>query len=37
MEAKAKYTGILERQFSNLFKKAQAASGITGEILLQFM
>ncbi|MDP5105176.1 30S ribosomal protein S4 [uncultured Polaribacter sp.] len=33
---KAKYTyGILERQFSNLFKKAQAASGITGEILLQ--
>ncbi len=33
---KAKYTyGILERQFSNLFKKAQASSGITGEILLQ--
>jgi small subunit ribosomal protein S4 len=33
---KAKYTyGILERQFSNLFKKAQSASGITGEILLQ--
>ncbi|AUC20719.1 MULTISPECIES: 30S ribosomal protein S4 [Polaribacter] len=33
---KAKYTyGILERQFSNLFKQAQAASGITGEILLQ--
>ena len=33
---KAKYTyGILERQFSNLFKRAQAASGITGEILLQ--
>lgn len=33
---KAKYTyGILERQFSNLFKSAQAASGITGEILLQ--
>ncbi|MBG7613580.1 30S ribosomal protein S4 [Polaribacter sp. BAL334] len=33
---KAKYTyGILERQFSNLFKKAQAAQGITGEILLQ--
>ena len=33
---KAKYTyGILERQFSNIFKKAQAASGITGEILLQ--
>jgi small subunit ribosomal protein S4 len=34
---KAKYTyGILERQFSNLFKKASAKSGITGEILLQF-
>jgi small subunit ribosomal protein S4 len=33
---KAKYTyGILERQFENLFKKAQRASGITGEILLQ--
>ncbi|WP_299062219.1 30S ribosomal protein S4 [uncultured Polaribacter sp.] len=33
---KAKYMyGILERQFSNLFKKAQAAGGITGEVLLQ--
>jgi small subunit ribosomal protein S4 len=33
---KAKYTyGILEKQFSNLFKKASAKSGITGEILLQ--
>lgn len=33
---KAKYTyGILERQFSNLFKKANAAKGITGEVLLQ--
>ncbi len=33
---KAKYTyGILERQFSNLFKKATAAPGITGEVLLQ--
>ena len=33
---KAKYTyGILERQFSNLFKKASASQGITGEILLQ--
>ncbi len=33
---KAKYTyGILERQFRNLFKKATAASGITGEVLLQ--
>lgn len=34
---KAKYTyGILERQFSNLFKKASAKPGITGEVLLQF-
>jgi len=33
---KAKYTyGILERQFSNMFKKASAMKGITGEILLQ--
>ena len=33
---KAKYTyGILEKQFSNLFKKANSKSGITGEILLQ--
>lgn len=33
---KAKYTyGILERQFRNLFKKAQASGGITGEVLLQ--
>ena len=33
---KAKYTyGILEKQFRNLFKKAAAASGVTGEILLQ--
>ena len=33
---KAKYTyGILERQFSNLFKKASAMKGITGENLLQ--
>lgn len=33
---KAKYTyGILERQFRNLYKKAAAASGVTGEILLQ--
>lgn len=33
---KAKYTyGILERQFSNLFKKASRAKGITGEVLLQ--
>ena len=33
---KAKYIyGILERQFRNLFEKAAAASGVTGEILLQ--
>ncbi|WP_274473755.1 30S ribosomal protein S4 [Mangrovimonas aestuarii] len=33
---KAKYTyGILERQFRNIFKKATAAPGITGEVLLQ--
>ena len=33
---KAKYTyGILERQFRNMFKKATAARGITGEVLLQ--
>jgi len=33
---KAKYTyGILERQFRNLFKKATASRGITGEVLLQ--
>jgi small subunit ribosomal protein S4 len=32
---KAKYTyGILERQFSNLYKKASARPGVTGEILL---
>ena len=33
---KAKYTyGVLERQFRNMFKKATAAKGITGEVLLQ--
>ena len=33
---KAKYTyGILEKQFSNLFKEASRRKGITGEILLQ--
>ena len=33
---KAKYTyGILEKQFSNLFKSASSKQGITGEILLQ--
>lgn len=35
---KAKYTyGVLEKQFSNLFKKAQRKRGITGEILLQLL
>jgi small subunit ribosomal protein S4 len=33
---KAKYTyGILEKQFRNMFSKANRSSGITGEILLQ--
>ncbi len=33
---KAKYTyGILEKQFRNMFKKATAAQGITGEVLFQ--
>ena len=33
---KAKYTyGILERQFHNLFERAQGSKGITGEVLLQ--
>ena len=33
---KAKYTyGILEKQFSNLFKEASRRKGITGKILLQ--
>jgi len=33
---KAKYTyGILEKQFRNIFKKASASTGVTGEILLQ--
>ncbi len=35
---KAKYTyGILERQFRNLFEKASRKSGVTGEILLQYL
>ena len=35
---KAKYTyGVLEKQFSNLFKKAQSKKGITGEILIQLL
>ena len=34
---KAKYTyGILERQFRNLFEKANRSKGVTGEVLLQF-
>ncbi|OAV46180.1 30S ribosomal protein S4 [Lewinella sp. 4G2] len=34
----AKYTyGVLERQFRNLFEKAQASRGITGEVLLQLL
>lgn len=33
---KAKYTyGILERQFSNMYKRAVRAKGVTGEVLLQ--
>ncbi len=35
---KAKYTyGLLERQFSNLFHKADSKGGVTGEILLQYL
>ena len=35
---KAKYTyGVLERQFRNLFKKADRTKGVTGEILLQLL
>ncbi len=35
---KAKYTyGVLERQFSNLFLKAQRSQGITGVVLLQLL
>ncbi len=33
---KAKYTyGILEKQFRNMFEKANSSKGITGEVLLQ--
>jgi small subunit ribosomal protein S4 len=33
---KAKFTyGVLEKQFRNMFKKATAAPGITGDVLLQ--
>ncbi len=35
---KAKYTyGVLERQFANLFDKAQRHKGVTGEVLLQLL
>lgn len=35
---KAKYTyGVLERQFRNLFKKANSKGGVTGEVLLQLL
>ena len=35
---KAKYTyGILEKQFANLFEKAQRSKGVTGEVLLQLL
>lgn len=35
---KAKYTyGVLEKQFRNLFDKAQRSKGVTGEVLLQLL
>lgn len=35
---KAKYTyGVLEKQFSNLFNKAQSSKGVTGVVLLQLL
>lgn len=35
---KAKYTyGLLERQFRNVFGKANSKSGVTGEVLLQLL
>ncbi|MDR3060848.1 MAG: 30S ribosomal protein S4 [Dysgonamonadaceae bacterium] len=35
---KAKYTyGVLERQFRNLFEKAQRSKGINGEVLIQLL
>jgi small subunit ribosomal protein S4 len=35
---KAKYTyGVLERQFSNLFRKAASKEGVTGDNLLKFL
>lgn len=35
---KAKYTyGVLERQFRNIFEAASRKSGVTGEVLLQYL
>lgn len=35
---KAKYTyGVLERQFRNLFDSASRKSGVTGEVMLQYL
>src|SRR5436853_6816553 len=35
---KAKYIyGVLERQFANIFTKAQRKKGVTGEVLLQML
>ena len=35
---KAKYTyGLLEKQFRNLFEKAERKKGVTGEVLLQLL
>lgn len=35
---KAKYTyGVLERQFRNLFDRAERTKGVTGEVLLQLL
>ncbi len=35
---KAKYTyGVLERQFRNMFEKAEKSGGVTGEVLLQLL
>ncbi len=35
---KAKYTyGVLEKQFRNIFEKAQSSGGVTGEVLLQLL
>ncbi|HZL09851.1 MAG TPA: 30S ribosomal protein S4 [Prolixibacteraceae bacterium] len=35
---KVKYMyGVLEKQFSNLFKKASTSKGVTGEVLLQML